>query len=95
MWSVAMDVGEWLRGLGLGKYEETFRANAIDAGLLPRLNADDLKEIGVFALGDRLRLLGAIKHWFAQNPLRMPLLRRRRLQHARAAKYRPSTARSR
>jgi hypothetical protein len=60
MWSAAMDVGEWLRGLSLGKYEETFRANAIDADLLPRLTGDDLKEIGVSPLGDRLRLLDAI-----------------------------------
>jgi class 3 adenylate cyclase/tetratricopeptide (TPR) repeat protein len=56
----AMDVGGWLRGLGLEKYEETFRANAIDAGLLPRLTGDDLKEIGISALGDRLRLTDAI-----------------------------------
>src|SRR6516164_6175545 len=60
MWSAAMDVGGWLRGLGLGKYEDSFRANAIDADLLPRLTGDDLKEIGVSALGDRLRLLDAI-----------------------------------
>jgi class 3 adenylate cyclase len=55
-----MDVGDWLRDLGLAKYEETFRANAIDADLVPRLTGDDLKEIGVSALGDRLRLLDAI-----------------------------------
>ena len=55
-----MDVGEWLKGIGLGKYEETFRANAIDANLLPRLTGDDLKEIGVSAFGDRLRLLDGI-----------------------------------
>jgi class 3 adenylate cyclase/predicted ATPase len=60
MWSAAMDVGEWLKGIGLGKYEETFRANAIDANLLPRLTGDDLKEIGVSAFGDRLRLLDGI-----------------------------------
>jgi class 3 adenylate cyclase len=60
MWGAAMDVGGWLRGLGLGKYEETFRANAIDADLLPRLTEDRLKDIGVSALGDRLRLLDAI-----------------------------------
>ena len=55
-----MDVGGWLRGLGLGQYEANFRDNKIDADLLPRLAGDDLKEIGVFALGDRLRLLEAI-----------------------------------
>jgi class 3 adenylate cyclase len=55
-----MDVGGWLRGLGLGQYEANFRDNKIDADMLPRLTADDLKDIGVSALGDRLRLLDAI-----------------------------------
>ena len=34
-----VDVGAWLRGLGLGKYEQAFRDNDIDAGLLPTLAA--------------------------------------------------------
>ena len=55
-----MDVGGWLRGLGLAQYEANFRDNKIDADLLPRLTGDDLKDIGVFALGDRLRLPEAI-----------------------------------
>src|SRR5580700_11150852 len=55
-----MDVGGWLRGLGLGQYEEKFRDNRIDADLLPRLTADDLKDIGVSVVGDRRRLLDAI-----------------------------------
>ena len=55
-----MDVGEWLRGLGLGQYEAIFRDNKIDADLLPRLTDAGLKDIGVSALGDRLRLLDAI-----------------------------------
>jgi class 3 adenylate cyclase/predicted ATPase len=60
MWSAAMDVGGWLRGLGLGQYEANFRDNKINADLLPRLRNDDLKDIGVTALGDRLQLLDAI-----------------------------------
>ena len=55
-----MDVGEWLRGLGLGEYEEKFRDNRIDADVLSRLTADDLRDIGVSAVGDRRRLLDAI-----------------------------------
>src|SRR6516164_7266184 len=55
-----MDVGGWLRGLGLGQYEANFRDNRIDADLLPRLTEDRLKDMGVSALGDRLRLLDAI-----------------------------------
>jgi class 3 adenylate cyclase len=55
-----MDVGDWLRGLGLGRYEQAFRANEIDADLLPKLTADDLKDLGVALVGHRRRLLDAI-----------------------------------
>jgi len=55
-----MDVGGWLRSLGLGEYEEKFRDNKIEPDVLPDLTADDLKDIGVSAVGDRRRLLGAI-----------------------------------
>src|SRR6516225_3567807 len=60
MWGTAMDVGGWLRGLGLGQYQTIFRVNKIDADLLPRLTDAALKDIDVSAFGDRLRLLDAI-----------------------------------
>jgi class 3 adenylate cyclase len=55
-----MDIVVWLRSLGLGKYEATFRENEIDEAVLPDLTADDLKELGVTALGHRRKLLAAI-----------------------------------
>ena len=55
-----MDVAGWLRGLGLERYEQAFRDNDIDTGLLPRLTADDLIAIGVTSVGHRRRLLDAI-----------------------------------
>jgi predicted ATPase/class 3 adenylate cyclase len=55
-----MDIAEWLRGLGLGQYEDRFRDNRIDADVLPNLTVDDLREIGVAAVGDRRKLLAAI-----------------------------------
>jgi class 3 adenylate cyclase len=55
-----MDLGEWLRSLGLGKYEAAFRENEIDESVLSRLTAEDLKELGVAALGHRRKLLDAI-----------------------------------
>ncbi len=55
-----MDVGIWLRSLGLEQYEQDFRDNKIDADVLPRLTADDLRDIGVSAVGDRRRLVAAI-----------------------------------
>jgi len=55
-----MDVVLWLRGLGLGKYEAAFRENEISERVLPNLTAEDLKELGVTALGHRRILLDAI-----------------------------------
>jgi class 3 adenylate cyclase len=55
-----MDAVVWLRSLGLGKYEAAFRENEIDETVLPTLTADDLKDLGVAALGDRRKLLDAI-----------------------------------
>ena len=34
-----MDIPAWLRGLGLERYEPTFRENEIDAEVLPELRA--------------------------------------------------------
>jgi class 3 adenylate cyclase len=55
-----MDLGAWLRGLGLGQYEAAFGENDVDAAVLPSLTAEDLKEIGVASVGHRRRLLDAI-----------------------------------
>ena len=55
-----MDLVVWLRSLGLGKYEAVFRENEIDETVLPNLTAEDLKELGVTALGHRRKLLDAI-----------------------------------
>ena len=48
-----MDVGGWLRNLGLEQYEAVFRENEINERVLPSLTAEDLKELGVAALGHR------------------------------------------
>jgi hypothetical protein len=42
-----MDVGGWLRRLGLEQYEAAFRENNVDETLLPSLTAEDLKELGI------------------------------------------------
>jgi class 3 adenylate cyclase len=55
-----MDIAIWLRSLGLGKYEAIFRENEIDERVLSNLTAEDLKELGVTALGHRRILLDAI-----------------------------------
>jgi class 3 adenylate cyclase len=55
-----MDVGAWLRRLGLERYEATFRDNGVDETVLPSRTADDLKEMGVSGVGHRRKLLDAI-----------------------------------
>jgi class 3 adenylate cyclase len=55
-----VNIAEWLRGLGLGQYAPAFAENAIQWDVLPELTGDDLREIGVTAVGDRRRLLAAI-----------------------------------
>ena len=55
-----MDVVVWLRRLGLGKYEAAFRENEIDETVLPSLTEEHLKQLGVTALGHRVKLLDAI-----------------------------------
>ena len=55
-----MDVGTWLRDLGLGQYEQAFRENDIDAEVLADLTADDLSGLGVASVGHRRKLLAAI-----------------------------------
>src|SRR5215470_3969864 len=56
----AVDIADWLRRLGLEKYAPAFDENAINWDVLSELTTDDLKEIGVAAVGDRRRLLAAI-----------------------------------
>src|SRR5947209_6074495 len=62
-----MDVGSWLRALGLGRYEPAFIENAIDSDVLPELTEDDLKKLGI-PLGDRKRLIKAIRAMPAGSP---------------------------
>jgi class 3 adenylate cyclase/predicted ATPase len=55
-----MDIGGWLRSLGLERYEAAFRENEIDDAVLPNLTAEDLKDLGVSIVGHRRKLLDAI-----------------------------------
>jgi uncharacterized caspase-like protein len=47
-----MDIAAWLRDLGLEQYEASFRDNRVDAEILLKPTAEDLKEIGVAMVGD-------------------------------------------
>jgi hypothetical protein len=81
-----MDVGAWLRGLGLGQYEATFRESEIDAEVLPDLTEGDLNQLGVrwgtaSVSSRRLPLSGPGK----PPPSRRALCPHRRLRGSRSA----------
>jgi len=54
-----LEIADWLRGLSLERYAETFRDNAIDVAVLPELSESDLEKLGVL-LGHRKIMLRAI-----------------------------------
>jgi class 3 adenylate cyclase len=55
-----MDLGDWLRSLGLERYEAAFRKNEINDTILPTVTAEDLKDLGIDVVGHRRKLLDAI-----------------------------------
>ena len=55
-----MDIGDWLRCLGLERYEQAFRDNDVDAEILVELTEEDLIGLGVSSIGHRRKLLAAI-----------------------------------
>src|SRR5580692_2816974 len=65
-----MDVGDFLRELGLQQYEPAFRDNGIDIRVLPKLTAEDLKDLGVAMVGHRRLLLEAMAA--LQEPTTLP-----------------------
>src|ERR1700722_16435977 len=64
-----MDVGIWLRSLGLGQYEAAFREGEIEADVLPELTEQHLADLGV-SLGHRLKMLRAIRQLAGDTPIR-------------------------
>jgi class 3 adenylate cyclase/tetratricopeptide (TPR) repeat protein len=68
-----MDLGGWLRQLGLEQYEAAFRENAISEKVLPNLTAEDLKDLGVGMVGHRRMLLDAIAALRAEASAPTPL----------------------
>jgi class 3 adenylate cyclase len=63
-----MSIEAWLQGLGLERYAPVFRDNEIDWEVLPKLTSEDLREIGVAAVGHRRKLLSAIAALGASAP---------------------------
>jgi hypothetical protein len=66
-----IDVGAWLRDLGLGQYEAVFRENEIDIDILSELTEPHLEKLGM-PLGQRIRLLKAISNLEASEKSAVP-----------------------
>ena len=66
-----MDVGAWLRDLGLGQYEGAFRDSEIEADILPELTEADLEKIGL-PLGPRKRVRRRFRIWTMPTRRRKP-----------------------
>src|SRR5260370_8657058 len=64
-------IGDWLEKLGMSEYAERFAENHIDLGVLPDLTDQDLEKLGVL-LGDRRRMLRAIRELASDNPVTPP-----------------------
>lgn len=54
-------LADWLASHGMPQYAAAFAENAIDFDVLPDLDDEDLKSLGVESLGNRKRLLKAIR----------------------------------
>ena len=86
-----MNMTEWLRTLGLERYEQAFRENRIEADVLPSLTVEDLKDLGVTLVGDRRRLLDAIAALATNIPRKV----RPSLASASAGRWHPPAAQPR
>ena len=62
-----MDVAHWLRDLGLERYEAAFRANDVNAQLLPNLTADDLKDLGITSAAIAANCLKRSRRWASKT----------------------------
>ncbi|KAM7278967.1 hypothetical protein ACFE04_006101 [Oxalis oulophora] len=54
-------VRRWLEKRGFGKYADLFELHEVDKEALPLLTIEDLKEMGLFAVGSRRKLFCAIQ----------------------------------
>jgi len=66
--SMSEKVSAWLEDLELGQYSTVFEENAIDLELLPELDQETLKDIGVSIAGHRLRILRATTALATEQP---------------------------
>ncbi|GAB4860366.1 hypothetical protein Ancab_035524 [Ancistrocladus abbreviatus] len=60
-WGREDGVRIWLNGLGLGRYWPVFEIHEVDEEVLPLLTLEDLKDMGINAVGSRRKMFCAIQ----------------------------------
>ncbi|KAJ7518727.1 hypothetical protein O6H91_20G005200 [Diphasiastrum complanatum] len=55
------EVARWLEALNLGKYADLFELHEVDDDVLPLLTIEDLREMGIAAVGTRRKMFAAIQ----------------------------------
>ncbi|CAN6329061.1 unnamed protein product [Urochloa humidicola] len=55
------DVAGWLWRMGMGRYAAAFEVHEVDAAVLPCLTMEDLRDMGIGAVGARRKLFCAIQ----------------------------------
>ncbi|XP_004239573.2 uncharacterized protein [Solanum lycopersicum] len=56
----SIGVRDWLVDLGLGRYAPVFEIHEVDDEVLPMLTLEDLKDMGINAVGSRRKMFNAI-----------------------------------
>lgn len=54
-------VRAWLNRLGLGRYAQVFEIHEVDDEVLPMLTLEDLKDMGINAVGSRRKMYCSIQ----------------------------------
>ena len=62
-------IADWLEKLSMSEYAQRFAENRIDFSILPDVTDQHLKDLGI-ALGDRLKMLRAIRELSSPTPMR-------------------------
>ena len=65
------EIADWFKKLGMSEYTQRFAEDRIDFSVLPELTDQHLKDLGV-ALGDRLKMLAAIRELGISIPASTP-----------------------
>ncbi|PAN44000.1 hypothetical protein PAHAL_9G010400 [Panicum hallii] len=60
-------VKAWLDGLGLSRYAPVFEIHEVDDEVLPMLTLEDLKDMGIGAVGSRRKMYAAIQKLRSDN----------------------------